>query len=150
MTSTDDSTSGSTRADTPSAARSRATRQGHAVQAALAAADGFRSAQDLHAEIRRGGAEVGLTTVYRHLQALADGGAVDVVRSPDGEALYRRCESAEHHHHVVCRSCGRSVEVSGPEVEAWAERVAGAAGFRDVVHTVEVIGTCGPCAEGAA
>jgi Fur family ferric uptake transcriptional regulator len=124
----------------------RVTRQRTAVADALERVDGFRSAQDLHDMLRRDGASVGLTTVYRHLQALADAGQVDVLRTDDGEAVYRRCPTADHHHHLVCRSCGRSVEVDGPEVESWAARTAERHGFRDVSHTVEVFGTCGSCA----
>ena len=124
----------------------RATRQGAAVDAALRDADGFRTAQDLHGELRRRGETVGLTTVYRHLKSLADAGEIDVVLRPDGEAQYRLCRpvdaAAEHHHHLVCRVCGRSVEVEGPEVEAWASRVAAAAGYTQVTHTLEVFGLC--------
>ena len=127
----------------------RTTRQRTAVADVLSKVDGFRSAQDLHDLLRQDGASVGLTTVYRHLQALADAGQVDVLRTGDGEAVYRRCPTDAHHHHLVCRSCGRSVEVEGPEVEAWAARVADAHGFTDVSHTVEVFGTCGSCARKA-
>ena len=126
----------------PVRGRLRHTRQGAAVDAALARAEGFRSAQDLHAELRAAGDGIGLTTVYRHLQVLADTGAVDVVQHPDGEATYRLCGAAPHHHHLVCRVCGRSVEVDGPEVEAWATAVAAAAGYTAVSHTVEVFGLC--------
>ena len=124
----------------------RTTRQRTAVADLLGRVDGFRSAQELHDLLRTEGASVGLTTVYRHLQALADAGQVDVLRNADGESVYRRCPTAEHHHHLVCRSCGRSVEVDGPEVEAWAARTARAHGFTDVEHTVEVFGTCEACA----
>ena len=124
----------------------RATRQRAAIRAALDAADGFRSAQDLHAELRRDGDGVGLTTVYRALQTLADNGEVDALRTDDGETVYRRCSSASHHHHLVCRRCGRTVEVDGPEVERWSEQVASRHGFRDVSHQVEVFGTCSDCA----
>jgi Fur family ferric uptake transcriptional regulator len=128
------------------ARRVRATRQGAAVDAVLREAPGFRTAHDLYDELRRRGESVGLTTVYRHLKVLADAGEIDVVHRPDGEAQYRLCavEDAgdEHHHHLVCRVCGRSVEVEGPEVEAWAERVAEEAGYSDVTHTVEVFGLC--------
>jgi Fur family ferric uptake transcriptional regulator len=123
----------------------RSTRQAAAVRAALARRDAFTSAQDLHAELRGSGAAVGLTTVYRHLQSLADAGAVDVLRSPDGESVYRICGTG-HHHHLVCRECGRTVEIEGREVERWTRRVAEAEGFVDVDHTVEVIGTCASCA----
>jgi Fur family transcriptional regulator, ferric uptake regulator len=127
----------------------RATRQAAAVRAALAARDGFTSAQDLHAELRRRGGGVGLTTVYRHLQSLADAGAVDVLRTPDGESVYRLCGTGDHHHHLVCRVCGRTVEIEGGEVERWTRRVAEAEGFVDVDHTVEILGTCAGCAAGS-
>ena len=126
----------------------RSTRQRTAVAEVLSRVDGFRSAQELHDLLRRGGASVGLTTVYRHLQALAEAGHIDVLRTDGGEAVYRRCPTDAHHHHLVCRSCGRSVEVEGPEVEAWASAVADEHGFTEVSHTVEVFGTCAPCTAG--
>jgi Fur family ferric uptake transcriptional regulator len=128
-----------------SPAPQRATRQRAAVSDVLARATGFRSAQELHDELRSAGASVGLTTVYRHLQALADAGAVDVLRSGDGEARYRACPTDEHHHHLVCRSCGASVEIAGPAVESWAAAVAAEHGYDDATHTVEVFGTCADC-----
>jgi Fur family ferric uptake transcriptional regulator len=124
----------------------RSTRQRTAVADVLGRVDGFRSAQDLHDLLRHEGASIGLTTVYRHLQALSDAGQVDVLRTDDGEAVYRRCPTESHHHHLVCRSCGRSVEIEGPEVERWAAATAADHGFIDVSHTVEVFGTCGDCA----
>lgn len=122
----------------------RPTRQRRAVSAALAEIDEFRGAQEIHEVLRRRGESVGLSTVYRTLQALADAGEVDVLRIANGETLYRRC-SAGHHHHLVCRDCGRTVEVEGPTVERWADRVAAEHGFHDVAHTLEVFGTCADC-----
>jgi Fur family transcriptional regulator, ferric uptake regulator len=129
------------------AGRTRITRQSAAIEDALREADGFRTAQELFDEVRGSGQKVGLTTVYRHLNLLAEMGRADVVHRADGEAQFRLCgthaEPAEdHHHHVVCRACGRSEQVSAPEVEAWAERVARAAGYTDISHTVEVFGLC--------
>ncbi|MEV0650846.1 transcriptional repressor [Phytomonospora sp. NPDC050363] len=123
----------------------RSTRQRTAVLDLLGEVDEFRSAQDLHALLRDRGAKVGLTTVYRTLQALADAERIDVMRLPGGEHLYRRC-SQGHHHHLVCRSCGRTVEVAGPAVERWADKVAAEHGFTDVAHTLEIFGTCAGCA----
>ncbi|MFI6326245.1 Fur family transcriptional regulator [Nonomuraea sp. NPDC050556] len=107
--------------------------------------DGFRSAQDVYAQLRTDGAKIGLTTVYRALQALADGGKVDVLRTDDGESVYRACASDDHHHHLVCRRCGRTAEVAGPAVERWAEAVGSEHGFTEITHTVEVFGTCASC-----
>jgi len=123
----------------------RNTRQRGAVAALLDRVDGFHSAQDLHAMLRTRGERVGLTTVYRTLQAMADDGEVDVMRPPGGEHLYRRC-SQGHHHHLVCRSCGGTVEVLGPAVESWAEKVAAEQGYTGISHTLEIFGTCPRCA----
>ncbi|HET7174215.1 MAG TPA: Fur family transcriptional regulator [Nocardioidaceae bacterium] len=123
----------------------RPTRQRRAVVDALAAAEVFHSAQEIHAQLERRRAQVGLTTVYRTLQALAELGEVDVLVRGDGETVYRRC-SAGHHHHLVCRSCGRTVEIEGPAVEAWARRTAQEHGFAQVEHTLEIFGVCADCA----
>ncbi|TQM25712.1 Fur family transcriptional regulator [Nocardia bhagyanarayanae] len=124
----------------------RSTRQRSAIAALLGDIDEFRSAQELHDELRKRGEGIGLTTVYRTLQSLADAGLVDVLRTDSGESVYRQC-STGHHHHLVCRHCGRTVEVEGPTVEAWAEAIACDHGFTEVSHTIEVFGTCRSCAE---
>lgn len=122
----------------------RATKQRAAVSKLLSEVQDFRSAQELHDQLRRNGEGIGLTTVYRTLQTLADAGEVDVLRTDSGEAVYRRC-STEHHHHLVCRHCGRTIEVADPPVEDWAERIAAEHEFTEVSHTVEIIGTCRDC-----
>lgn len=124
----------------------RSTRQKRALAAAIDESHEFRSAQELHEVLRGRGERVGLTTVYNQLRALAEAGLVDTVRSADGETLYRRCDTSGHHHHLLCRVCGRTVEVAGSAVERWAEKVAAQAGFVEVSHTVEVVGTCPSCA----
>lgn len=112
---------------------------------ALGEDSGFRSAQEVHHDLRAQGDKVGLSTVYRNLQAMVDDGELDSLRNEDGEVLYRRC-SPKHHHHLMCRSCGRVVEIAGPAVERWAARAADEHGFRDVSHTLELFGTCADCA----
>lgn len=123
----------------------RTTKQRAAVSKLLNEINDFRSAQELHEQLRRQGEGIGLTTVYRTLQSLAEAGEIDVLRTDSGEAVYRRC-SSHHHHHLVCRTCGRTVEVADPPVEDWAERIAQEHGFSDVSHTVEILGICSECA----
>jgi len=131
-------------AEKPNAVGVRSTRQRNAIAALLQDIEEFRSAQELHAALRSDGDRVGLTTVYRTLQSLADAGDLDVMRPPGGEHLYRRCSDG-HHHHLVCRSCGATVEVLGPTVETWADKVAAEHGYTDVAHTLEIFGTCPAC-----
>ncbi|MGD9985727.1 Fur family transcriptional regulator [Pseudonocardia sp.] len=132
------------------AVRPRATRQRAAVSALLDELDDFRSAQEIHEALRRSGEGIGLTTVYRTLQTLADNGEVDVLRMGAGEAVYRRCDTGEHHHHLVCRACGTAVEIDGPDVERWADKLAVEHGFTEVSHTVEIFGVCRSCSDSAA
>ena len=129
----------------PAMDRQRSTRQQRALEQLLGSSPEFRSAQDLHAALRAAGARVGLTTVYSNLRALAEGGAVDTLRTEEGETVYRRCGTEAHHHHLVCRVCGCTVEVQGGQVETWAADVAREHGFSDVSHTIEIFGVCGGC-----
>jgi Fur family ferric uptake transcriptional regulator len=122
----------------------RTTRQRAAVRDVFRDLEGFHSAQEVHARLREAGDPVGLSTVYRAVQSLADDGELDSIRTDTGEALYRRC-SPRHHHHLVCRMCGLTVEVAGPTVERWADRVADEHHFADVSHTLEIVGTCSAC-----
>lgn len=122
----------------------RPTRQRRAITEALADAADFQSAQDIHDMLRRAGDKVGLATVYRTLQAMAEAGEVDVLQGAGGESVYRRC-STHHHHHLVCRSCGRTVEVTGPAVEKWADAVAREHDFAEVSHSLELFGICADC-----
>ena len=94
--------------------------------------------------MHRDGAKIGLTTVYRSLQTLVEGNLVDILRREDGEAIYRLC-GENHHHHLVCKSCGKTVEIEGGAIEKWAKTIASENGFRDVGHTAELFGTCANC-----
>lgn len=122
----------------------RPTRQRRAITDALERADDFQSAQEIHDALRHAGDKVGLATVYRALQAMADAGEVDVLHGAAGETTYRRC-SPDHHHHLVCRVCGRTVEIVAPTVEKWARSIAAEHDFAEVSHTVELLGVCSSC-----
>lgn len=124
----------------------RMTRQRAAVLDALDASDEFLSAQQWHDALRHAGSSIGLATVYRTLQSLAEAGDVDALRT-DGETLYRRCATgAGHHHHLRCRQCGATEDIEGPGVEEWADGVAARYGYSRIEHTIELTGVCGDCA----
>lgn len=122
----------------------RSTKQRTAVTAALTELNDFRTTQEIHEYLKARGDSVGLTTVYRTLQALSATGDVDVIIREDGESMYRMCSDA-HHHHLVCRQCGLTIEVEGPTVERWADAVSTEYGFTNVSHTLEIFGLCKTC-----
>lgn len=123
----------------------RVTKQRLAVSAALDELTDFVSTQELYRILQNQGTSVSLATAYRILQSLADDGLVDVLRNGEGEAVYRRCAVTGHHHHLLCRNCGRAVEVEAPAVETWAARTAKEHGYTEVAHTVEIYGLCPDC-----
>jgi Fur family ferric uptake transcriptional regulator len=122
----------------------RATRQRAAIVAALEAATSFLTVQELHHRLQAGGQRVGLATVYRQLQALAEAAEIDVLRSPDGQTRYRRCHQG-HHHHLICRDCGHAIEITGARVDRWADRIATEHGYAQITHTLEIFGICPDC-----
>jgi Fur family ferric uptake transcriptional regulator len=124
----------------------RVTSQRTAIHHTLAQTGDFASAQDLHSLMRSSGSTIGLATVYRALQDMANTGDVDTVRNATGEVLYRQCDLPTHHHHLVCRRCGRTQEVKAPGVERWAKTVADQYGYVDIDHQVELFGVCAECA----
>lgn len=132
-------------ADKKTGQRHRSTRQRTAILELLQEADSFLSAQQMHDALRARGMKVGLTTVYRNLQLMTELDEVDVVRREDGEAMFRRCEAAEHHHHLVCRSCGFTVELANDQLEAWAATLARKHRFSEVTHDLELFGLCRSC-----
>lgn len=117
-----------------------------AILRAFATMPGFVSAQDLHAQATQLGNPLGLATVYRELRRMVDEQLVDVVHDVEGEAKYRYCGTS-HHHHIVCDKCGATQELAGDVVERWVEGVAESTGFVGVRHTIELVGTCTPCAQ---
>lgn len=127
------------------ASTKRNTWQRSEVRAALAELNGFVSAQQLHASLQRNGSTIGLATVYRALASLAEQEEADSLQSPEGEQLYRSCTSVGHHHHLICRSCGKTVEISAEPIERWTKEVAAANGFRDASHVIDIFGTCADC-----
>ncbi len=126
----------------------RNTWQREAVREALGTSEVFVSAQSLHAALREAGSSVGLATVYRALAELAVEGEADSLQQ-EGESLYRACTPGNHHHHLICRNCGLTVEIEADAVEQWARTVAAQHGFTQPNHIVDVFGLCPGCTAAA-
>ncbi len=104
----------------------------------------FVSAQELHQKISQSGKKLGLTTVYRALTEMVEQGTADSLSISDGEMRYRIC-TPEHHHHLICRVCGKTVEFDLPGFEELALEVAKANGFTELSHEIELFGVCARC-----
>ena len=134
-------------ADDAPLVKHRNTHQRDVVRGVVASGN-FRTAQEIFEILRAGGEHIGLATVYRSLQRMADAGEIDAIRSPDGQMAYRRC-SAGHHHHLTCRVCGRTVEIAAPELEALLSSLGDTYGFSQIDHEIELRGCCTQCRDKA-
>ncbi|MDP9807030.1 Fur family ferric uptake transcriptional regulator [Trueperella bonasi] len=127
------------------------TRQRSAISELLRETDEFLPAQRIHELLVERGESVGLATVYRNLQAMAEHGSIDVLRQENSDVqLFRYCEHDGHHHHLICRSCGKTVEITIDELESVTEEVAKQHSFTQVSHDLEIYGLCEECAPASA
>ena len=122
----------------------RPTRQRERVLTELMGERDDVTAQELYERLRSGGEKLGLATVYRTLGLLAEAGVIDALSHRPGELCYRWCGQG-HHHHLVCSSCHRVVELADCELDPWLERISQAHGFVTTGHRLEVSGLCSAC-----
>lgn len=144
-----DTTPGSGQRIVPGVSR-YSTRQRQAVLEALSQHGEFITVQDLHQVMSQAGHRVGLTTVYRTLNALVEAEAADTFRDPAGVQHFRIRLTPQHQHYLVCRSCRTSVPITSQAIEAWADDTAAELGFAEVAHVIELSGICAACQDGAA
>ena len=123
----------------------RATRQRLEILGELAREPDDATAQTLWRRLReREGSAIGLATVYRTLSLLSEKGVIDALSHHDGELCYRLCGDA-HHHHLVCSSCHRVVEIRECGLDDWLSRVSARHDFVTTSHTIELTGLCPAC-----
>lgn len=124
------------------------TAQQRAVLELLHRSDRFRSAQQLHLDLRqRHGVRIGLVTVYRILRAFADLKIIETQRAEEGEMLYRLRATSEHRHYLLCRQCGRAIAFTAGEIEDFTSQLAEQHRYTDVAHQIDFYGTCPRCTE---
>jgi Fur family ferric uptake transcriptional regulator len=118
-----------------------------AVIEALARHDCAVTALDLEEELRGSEAEVGRASVYRALEQLEQLGLVQRIEVSRGTAGFERIDpTGHHHHHAICRDCGRMVPFEDPSLEKALAQVAGTMSFDVTEHDVVLRGTCDRCA----
>jgi|HubBroStandDraft_5_1064220.scaffolds.fasta_scaffold05291_3 Fur family ferric uptake transcriptional regulator len=105
----------------------------------------FLSAAQIHERAKRLGMRVSLSTVYRTLDHLLAKGGVTTRAQSDGEATYLLCAPAQHHHHAICRRCGRVDDVDCSVTDQFAQSLRARHGFNIDEHAMEFFGTCGDC-----
>jgi len=115
---------------------------------ALEGVEDLSSAQDIYGRLRLDADDApGLTTVYRSLESLVGLGLVQAVDLGDGERRYELVRPGEHHHHLVCDVCKKSVHLDQCLVENLEEAVRANYGFEIRSHVLEIFGVCRSCSK---
>jgi Fur family transcriptional regulator, ferric uptake regulator len=122
-----------------------ATRPREWIASTLAREPRFLSAAEIHERLKRAGARVSLSTVYRTLDRLLAKGDVTARADREGEATYMLCEPAHHHHHAICSSCGRVQDVDCAAMDRFTESLRRLHGFELDGHAMEFFGRCREC-----
>lgn len=105
---------------------------------------GHFTAADLVLAARRQRLRMGRATLFRTLELLTELGVLERIDLPIGEHAYVRC-TAEHHHHLVCSSCGHTLDVRDRGLATAMTEIAERVGFRIDSHRVELFGLCAEC-----
>ena len=126
------------------AARSgfKVTEPRRAVATVIVARDGHFTAADVMDDADRRGLRLGRATVFRNLELFAELGALERLDLPSGEHAYVACAPEQHHHHVVCRQCGKSVEVQDAGLQSVVSEIAQRSGYSIESHRLELFGLC--------
>jgi len=127
-----------------SGARSGAARE--AVIVYLATQRCCVSAQDVLDGLRAEGRAVGIASVYRALDQLAELGLVHRIDFGEGLTRFEPAQpGGEHHHHLICGSCGKVDTFDDAALERAISAVAGSHGYALGHHDVVLHGACGKC-----
>lgn len=108
---------------------------------------GHYSLEDIYDKINKKMPSIGQTTVYRTIKLLCDVGLAEELQVGDGVARYEVASDKEHHDHLVCKECGKTVEFNLPDVEKIQQELAQSCGFILLEHHHLLIGICDECAE---
>jgi len=104
------------------------------------------SAQQIDDRLRAAGRSVGRASVYRILELLTELRLVQRIDVGQGVARYeRQTPDGEHHHHLVCDSCGTIAPFSDRSLERAIERVSRSVSFAVDDHDVVLHGCCSAC-----
>ena len=108
------------------------------------------STDELFRLARKKDPKIGFTTVYRTMKLLAECGLSSEVSFHDGVARYEHQVNRRSHHHMVCTSCGVSVEFFLPEVGKLEDEIGHKYRFDVTRHTFQIYVICEDCRKKAA
>lgn len=124
----------------------KATPKRLAILELLEAESGYASPEELWKTLKGRFERLGLPTVYRNLEELAESGVLTKVIHPNRQLYYYFCSNQEHHHHFVCLSCRKVEDIPSCGIDALEREVSMRNGGKVLSHILQLNGLCGCCA----
>jgi Fur family transcriptional regulator, ferric uptake regulator len=87
---------------------------------------------------------IGLTSIYRSLDLFESLGIAFKI-ALGSQVKYKLCELEDHHHHIVCKTCGHVVELEFCDLPKWSKKVMQSTGYEVTDHQLSFYGICGVC-----
>ena len=104
------------------------------------------SPQELFKSLINRKRRIGLTSIYRSLDLFESLGIV--FKIVNGSTVkYKLCELEDHHHHIICKTCGNVVELNFCDISDWSEKVMESTGYQVTDHQLNFYGICKACRE---
>ncbi len=128
-------------------AKMKATPKRLAILDMLDGESAYASPEEIWKRLRDRFDSLGLPTVYRNLEELAESGVISKVIHPNRQLYYYFCRNREHHHHFVCLSCRKVEDVPSCGIEALEREVTQKNGGKVLSHILQLNGLCGGCAK---
>lgn len=123
------------------------TQQRRAILHVIARSQDHLTPAEIYQEVRQEHPGVGLVTIYRTLDILAELGLICEIHAAGSCRSYLLRRPREHHHHLVCSDCGRVVDFTDCDLTGLEQRLADETGFKTEGHLLEFFGCCPECQE---
>jgi len=107
--------------------------------------EGHRSVEDIYRVVREKDPRIGYTTVYRTMKILSDCGLAREIDLADGITRYEHLYNHQHHDHMICMECGKSIEFYKSEIEELQDEASAQLGFKVLDHKLQIYGLCDDC-----
>lgn len=103
------------------------------------------SAEEIHNKLREKGSKVGLATVYRTVETFCEIGLLNSLSFDEARKRYELEDQEDHHHHLICLSCGYIVEFSDDLLKDFMASIEKKYNFKVTDHVLKYLGYCQQC-----
>lgn len=103
------------------------------------------TAEELFSAVRKKDKDIGMATIYRTLELMQNLNIVHVLDFNDDSRKYEIYLEETHHHHLICKNCGKLIEFSDQDINYFESELEEKYGFEITEHKLRFYGYCNKC-----